>query len=73
MINDHKLFKVLSKLIKFGFKGGDGEFKSVDGQGVNWFKNRASGFSVFNKSNLKASVKYLLQNCYFKLVNRIFR
>ena len=34
-INDDELFKVLNKLIEFGFKGGDGEFKSVDSQGVN--------------------------------------
>ena len=34
---------------------------------------RRLGVVAFTKSTLKRSVKFLLQNCYFKLRNMMFR
>ena len=65
--------KVFNELIDFCFEGGNWEFVSVDGHGAKWAKERRSGVAVFAKSTLKKAVKYLLQNCFFKLGNRIFR
>ena len=60
-------------MIDFCFKVEDGEFISVDGQGAKLAEVRRPGFAVFTKSNLKTTVKYLLQSCCFKLGNRTFR
>ena len=56
-----------------GLREGNKEFVSVDGHGGTWAKKRRSGVEVFMKSILKKAVKYLLENCYFKLRNRTFR
>ena len=55
------------------FKGWVEIFLYVDGNKAKRAKERRSGVVVFTKSNLKKVVKYLLQDCYFKLQNRIFR
>ena len=65
--------KVFNELIDFCFEGGNWKFVSVDGHVAKWAKERRSGVAVFAKSTLKKAVKYLLQNCFCKLGNRIFR
>ena len=61
------------KIGRKGLRKGNKEFVSVDGHGGTWAKKRRSGVEVFMKSILKKAVKYLLENCYFKLRNRTFR
>ena len=55
------------------FKGGDGNFMSVDGHCAKWKKEIKSGVIVFTKNTLKMIIKYLLQSYYFKAWNTIFR
>ena len=46
------ILKILTELIGFCFKGGDGEFIKVDGHGANWTKERRSREVDFPKSTV---------------------
>ena len=62
--------KIFTELVVFYFKGGDGEFRSVNGHDANKTKKRRSEEVDFAKSTLKKAVKYILQK---KVWERIFR
>ena len=62
----------LNEHIDFGSKSG--EFIELVSRYRIWWTNRGQTGSIsFTKTSLKKVVKYLLENCYFKLGNSIFR
>ena len=64
------ILNIFTELIVFYFKGGDGEFRFVDGHGAKKTKKRRSEEVDFAKSTLKKAVKYILQK---KVWESIFR
>lgn len=68
-----KLLKALNELIAFSFKTGEREIISAAGHNAKWGKEKRSRVVVFNKNTSKKDTKYFLQNCYFKVGNKIFR
>ena len=71
-IPHNKLLKVLNELVDFCFKGGGKEFIQVKQFGAVWTDDNNQA-NIFSKSSLKNSIKYLLDNCYFKFGNKIFK
>ena len=68
-----KLLEELSAIIKFIFKGGTRNTISINRHGVaNWSKHVDSS-SNYNLDKILKGLKYLLDNCYFKLGNKLFR
>ena len=69
-----KLVKVLHELVDFCFKGGNAEFIAVNQYRAYWTNQKKSSDAfTFSKASLKNAIKYLLDNCYFKLGNKIFK
>ena len=74
IFNPHdKLLTVLNDLIEFCFKGKKDKLIEIDKYGAKWVDTKSSSKMVFNKTCLKKSVKYLLNNCFFKFGNIILR
>ena len=68
-----KLLYVLDSLIEFCFKGGTFAFIAVTDYEARWVQNHSRYKTVFNKSSIKAAVRYLMNNCYFTVGNHLFR
>ena len=69
-----KLINVLNNIIDFAFKGGTREFVSVYNSKAYWVKSSTSGKgSIYSKAQIKASLRYLIDNCYFLVGSTIFR
>lgn len=69
-----KLFDELFGIIKFIFKGGASTEISINKLGIpRWTKKTRSSRSSYDKDKIMKAVKYLLDNCYFKFGNRLFR
>ena len=67
-----KLFKELSEIIKFIFKGGRNSTISVGKHGkACWSRN--SYKANYDIDKITNAVKYLLDNCHFKFGNKLFR
>ena len=66
----HKNFK---QHIDYRFKGGTGGFVMVDRYKAHWSSLKKTGSIPFTRYSLKKVIKYLLDNCYFKLDNKTFR
>ena len=68
-----KLIKVMRELIEFCFKGGNKRIIKVDRYGASWVTEEKSSSVYFSKNRLKDAVRYLLNHCYFRFGNKIFR
>ena len=69
-----KLFDELFGIIKFIFKGVASTEISINKLGIpRWTKKTRSSRSSYDKDKIMKAVKYLLDNCYFKFGNRLFR
>ena len=68
-----KLVGVLEELVDFCFQGGTHERISITGSGARWVsKNTRSGI-CYDRNMIKQSIRYLVNNCFFKLGDKIFR
>ena len=72
-IPHNKLLKVMNELVDFCFKGGDKSYITVNKYGASWVAENKSNSVTFNSSTLKNAIKYLLDNCFFRFGNKIFR
>ena len=68
-----KLLFVLNELTDVCFNGGNRELISVTKSGARWVTKPSSHGITFTKSTLKEAIKYLMENCFFTLGDRIFR
>ena len=68
-----KLIRIIKEHIDFCFKGSDVELVIVDRYRDQQINRQKIGAISFIKSSLQSTVKYLLNNYYFKLGNKIFR
>ena len=57
---------------RFSSKSGEWELIVVDRYGTQWSNIQKRGSFSFIRSSLKRDVNCLLDNCYFKLGNKIF-
>ena len=64
---------MLNQLIDFCFKGGDKSYIVVSEWGAKWVNNVNDHNIWFDKKRIKSAVKYLLDNCFFKVGNSLFR
>jgi len=67
------LLKVMNELIDFCFKGGNKNYIMVNKYGAYWATDDNSNCLTFNNLTLKHAIKYLLDNCYFSLGNKLFK
>ena len=72
-IPHNKLLYVLNQLVDFCFKGGDKSFIVVSEWGAKWVNSVNDQNVWFDKKRIKSAVKYLLDNCFFKVGNFLFR
>ena len=68
-----KLMSVLNELVDFCFKGSGKDFITVDNYSARWTYEPKDNKTVFTKASLKKSIKYLLNNCFFKFGDRILK
>ena len=68
-----KLLFVLNELIDVCFNGGSRELLSVTKSGARWVTKPSIHGITFTRSTLKEAIKYLMDNCFFTLGDRIFR
>ena len=68
-----KLLFVLNSLVDFCFKGGVSKYIAIKKSKACWVVHPFKDCMVFGKLSIKAGVKYLMENCYFNLGNKIFR
>ncbi len=69
-----KLIYVLNNIIDFVFKGGKRNKVSVHKSGrASWVSNAKKSSTVFDIDTIKNAVAYLINNCQFKLGNKLFR
>ena len=61
------------ELINFCFKGGSGNSIAVTKFGARWVDYKKNSKIVFDKTNLKLAINFLLDNCYFTVGNSTFR
>ena len=69
-----KLLDVLTKIIDFAFRGGTRNKISVHRSGTaSWVEDDTQASVVYTKESIREAVKYLLDECYFKLGDKLFR
>ena len=68
-----KLLIQLTNIIKFIFKGGDRKYISVTKNGANWVKCGRKSSVLYDINKTLNAVKYILDNCYFKFGDLVFR
>jgi len=68
-----KLLDVLNSIIDVCFAGGNCNLLSVTRSGARWVIKESKHGITFSKDLLKDAVKYLMNNCFFTLGERIFR
>ena len=68
-----KLLSVLNELVEFCFKGSGRDFITVDNYCARWTNEPKDNKMVFSKSSIKKCIKYLLNNCFFKFGDKIFK
>jgi len=68
-----KLKSVMRELINFCFKGGENKYIAVNKFGARWVKEKNPNMTVFDKTSLKLAINFLLDNCFFRVGNLIFR
>ena len=68
-----KLLAVLNEITDVCFDGGSRELISVTRSGARWVTKPSLHGITFTKDSFKAAVKYLMNNCFFTLEDRIFR
>ena len=68
-----KLLFVLNSLVDFCFKGGMSQFIAIKYSEARWVQDPFKDKVVFGKLSIKAAVKYLMENCYFTIGNKLFR
>ena len=67
-------YEELSGILRFIFKGGVRKLISIDKFGTaRWVKSGKKSSSIYDIDKVLLSLKYTLENCYFKFGNRIFR
>ena len=68
-----KLFTVLNSIIEFAFWGGTGDKIFVLHNNAYWIKisNKING-NRYSLTFLKQALKYLFENCFFKVDSQIF-
>ena len=69
-----KLLNVLTEIIDFAFKGKVREKISINLNGdANWVTNPRNGTFFFTKSSLIDGVKFLINNCFFSVGNKLLK
>ena len=68
----NKLISQLSKVIDLAYKGGDCNFIRVNENNRAFWSMKKKGVS-FSKNTLKTAVRYLIENCFFSVGDRVFK
>ena len=68
-----KLLSVLNELVDFCFKGSTKNYITVDNYRARWTDEPDNNKVFFTKMSLKKSIKYLLNNCFFKFGDKVLR
>ena len=71
-LTHNKLLMVLNSLTEFSFDGGECKYVTVNNYGARWVNNIKDNVICLNKQQIKDAVTYLLLNCYFTVVPKIF-
>ena len=69
----HQLKEKISSIIDFVFKGGNKSFIRISKNGKASWGKKSKGIVGFTKASLKATVNYLIENCYFTVGNITMR
>ena len=72
-IPHEKLLSVMNELIEFCFQGGTRQQLSICSSGARWVSNCKKTGLLFDRKSTKEAVKYLMNNCFFTLGEKIFR
>ena len=68
-----QLIDHLSDIIAFVYKGGDKSFIKIGSNGkAYWARAKGKGIA-FTKGSLKMAVAHLIENCFFRVGNRVMR
>ena len=68
-----KLESVMGEFINFCFNDGDKEFIGITRYGAIWTNSPEKYRLSFNKTSLKLTINYVLDNCYLTLGSMRFR
>ena len=68
-----KLLNVLFEITDFAFKGGTRNYVAVYNSGAYWSTSKNSNGRCYSMYQIKSSLQYLLDNCYFQVGSSIFR
>ena len=68
-----KLIDALNSLTNFCFKGGLSSKIAVNNQYAQWVNDNAGNKIVFDISSVKNAIKYLLDNTFFTVGNKLFQ
>ena len=68
-----KLIQVLNEIIDFAFKGGTKDLINVYNSAAYWAKTFSKNGNCYNKTQIKVSLKYLIDNSFFHVGNDLFR
>ena len=68
-----KLLHVLSEITDFAFKGGTRSHVVVYNSGAHWSNSKSTHGRSYSLQQIKSSLQYLLNNCYFQVGTNIFR
>lgn len=64
---------ILHNFIGFCLEKMKDKVKATDRFGAKWVDNSTKKFFTFSKSSAEISIKYRINNCYFKLENQFCR
>ena len=68
-----KLLDVLQKIVDFVFKGGTRNRLAINKFGTAYWVTQKSSSNTFTKESIIDAVAYLINNCYFRFGNKLFR
>ena len=68
-----KLLDVMNELTDFCFTGGTHKLISVTSSGARWVTRKSKVGLTFDKNSFKDAIKYLMENCFFTLGEKLFR
>ena len=72
-IPQDKLIYVLNEIEDFAFKEGTRELIKVCNSWAYWFKTSSRSGNLYNKFQIKKSLKYLIDNSFFHVGSDLFR
>ena len=68
-----KLLTVLNEIVDFAFNGGSRDYVSITKRGAHFVKNTKNVKQYYNKTAIKDSIKFILENCYFTVGKSVYK